>query len=139
MQWKSKILSWTICAALIGLTVSLPIEHAKLRRSIDHEEVQWNKTGKYLVITKEKNETEAGGVSSGKLVEFLELYSNSFQIAAGETSPLVHSHNHIGIGYEVDLNEAALKQVWHYVYVLHLHLSNSSFMVKIDKTYKQSI
>lgn len=118
MQWKSKLLSWTICAALIGLTVSLPIEHTKLRRSIDHEEVQWKKTGKYLVITKEKNETEIGGTSSGKLAEFLELYSNSFQVAAGETSPIVHSHNNIGIGYEVDLNEAALKQVRHYFYLI---------------------
>ena len=97
--------------AMIALALAVPMPgslHPKFRRSAELYN-KTNTTGILLVVVKENNATRLGPAGESPLLDFL---SSRVSVSEeNETAPIVRSYTDIGIGYAVDMNEAALKKV----------------------------
>ena len=112
MTVKFTLMIVTVLAVLaLALAVPMPAaSHPKMRRSVDGG--RFNRTGRHLVVVKERNETGPGAADDSELLEFLKTSSSNPSVGiADNLSPKVSYYEEIGIGYAVEMNDIALLTV----------------------------
>ena len=94
---------------LINVVNSLPLgEHNKFKRSIQDEGIP----GKYIIVTKISNDSESGLRGTGEGNTVLDFLINTAEENSTDSNQSqVINYEYVGIGYAVEMNEAALKIV----------------------------